>query len=817
MKQDEQKIKKDMSWKLVYDRFDPPSESLREALCTLGNGYFSTRGAFSASSASKIHYPGTYMHGLYNRLSTHVAGKTIVNEDLVNCPDWLFLTFKVGEGEWFSLSKSKILSYRQELDMYRGTLKWNIRFKNCEGQKTSLQIQRIVSMDHPHIGAMRYIITPENYSDTVTIRRMLDGRVQNMGVERYRQLNSKHWRFSSSGTFGSNGIFLVMRTTQSHISFAQASKIRMFTYDNKEIRPGIKRLMQGKERIGQEFSIFAAENHSYSIEKTVAIYTSRDMDKRRIKSAAIAAVKKAGRFDELLDAHCNVWEGLWHKTDIDIKGDTCAQKALRFHIFHLLQTASPHTAALDAGLPARGLHGEAYRGHIFWDSLFTMPFYDYHFPEISRGFLKYRYRRLHKARQYALEHGYRGAMFPWQSGSSGREETQIVHLNPMSGEWGPDYSSRQRHVSFAIAYNIYQYWLRTQDDGFLKKYGAEIILSIAQFCASLAKFDPLDKRYHIKGVMGPDEFHEKYPGAKKGGLKDNAYTNVMVVVTLLYAREILESLPQTVQEKLRHKLKIDQKELARWEDVTRRMNIVMNRAHIISQFDGYFSLKELDWSEYRAEYGDIHRLDRILKAEGKSPDAYKLSKQADVLMIFYLLSYHEVQDLFSRLGYRFDTEDICKNYTYYEKRTSHGSTLSKVTHCFLAHLLGKKKEYYQMFLDVLNSDLNDVQGGTTPEGIHCGVMGGSIDLVMRGFAGVWIRQGALTVSPQLPAHWKKVAFRLCYRRRWIHLTVTRDTLRLYLEAGDNEDGVEVVVRDEKYILKPRQEYLIQYKKKRKKK
>lgn len=806
----------DSVWKLTYEKFDPPGEGLREALCTLGNGYFATRGAFAGATASKIHYPGTYIHGVYNRLPTHIAGRTIINEDLVNCPNWLFLTLKVGQGEWFSLAKSKILSYRQELDMYRGILTWRIRFKNNHRQQTLLKVERIVSMADEHIGAMRYTVIPENYSDTITVRRMLDGRVQNTGVERYRQLNSKHWQFCSSGAFGSNGIFLLMRANHSKIDLAQSSRTRIFIQDNKEIRPGIKRLVKSKERIGQEFSFFVAQGNSYSIEKTVAIYTSRDPGKRRIKMAAQKAVSNAPRFEALVEAHRKAWEQLWQKADVTIKGDAFAQKAVRFHIFHLLQTASPHTAKLDAALPARGLHGEAYRGHIFWDTLFTMPFFDFHFPQVSKGFLKYRYRRLDKARQYASKHGYRGAMFPWQSGSSGREETQVVHLNPLSGEWGPDHSSLQRHVSFAIAYNVYYYWERTRDIEFMEKYGAEILLSIAQFGSSMTKYDSADKRYHIKRVMGPDEFHEKYQHHKKGGLRDNAYTNVMVVWTLQKARQIIDTLDPGARARILRKLKINPRELETWEKITRKMKIVANRKHIISQFEGYFPLKELDWKGYRAEYGDIHRMDRILKAEGKSPDAYKVSKQADVLMIFYLLPFVEVHQLLAQMGYHFHKEALRRNYDYYEKRTSHGSTLSKVTHCFIAYLLGRKKEGYQKFTDVLNSDLNDVQGGTTPEGIHCGVMGGSVDIIMRGFAGVWSLNGKLTVDPALPSHWKRLSFPFCYRGRWLSLEVTHHAVTIEIDPGQSKgEALTLEVKGQEHRLSAGEKYTFTFKKKKK--
>ncbi len=802
-------IQKDSPWKLTYEGFKPAEESLRESLCTLGNGYFGTRGAVYESMSSRIHYPGTYLAGLYNRLATHISGRTIINEDLVNCPNWIFLTFRIGDGEWFYPSTARILSYRQELDLRNGVLARRVRFQNRRGRRTLVETHRIVSMDNPHCGAFEYIITPENYSDWITVRTMLDGTVLNTGVERYRQLNSKHWVPRSLGSFRKNGIYLLMRTSQSRIELCEASTIRVFV-GNKEKRFSIRHLMKGRERIGQEFRIFARENASYCIEKIAHIYTSRDNGVKNPSAIAVESAKKSHRFNTLLKNHQQIWEQLWEKVDIKIEGHIFSQRVMRLYMFHLLQTASVHNVNIDAGLPARGLHGEAYRGHIFWDSIFTMPFYDLHLPKVSKALLLYRYKRLPKAREYAKKKGYKGAMMPWQSGSSGREETQVMHLNPMSGKWGPDYSSNQRHVSFAIAYNVWQHWRRTKDSDFLYRYGAEIILSIAQFLSSLAKYDSKDKRYHTKGVMGSDEFHERIPGSSKPGLKDNAYTNLMVAWTLLKGQEIICLLPEKHKTRLMKKIKLCAKDVERWDDISRRMNLVIKDG-IISQFDGYSGLKELDWEGYRREYGNIQRMDRILKAEGKSPDEYKLSKQADALMIFYLLSFPETKELFTHLGYPFDKRMLRRNYEYYIKRTSHGSTLSKVVHCLIALQLGKYQEAWGLCGEVLESDIYDIQGGTTPEGIHVGVMGGFFGIVMRGFAGITIFEDRISVLPNLPRYWRGIKLKFLFQNRVISLSITKHSIAISVIEHEKESSpLYFEIKGKLYNLSQRKRLVVSY-------
>ena len=274
-------------------------------------------------------------------------------------------------------------------------------------------------------------------------------------------------------------------------------------------------------------------------------------------------------FDELLENHQLAWQKLWDIFDLSLEGDAFSQKALRFNIFHLLQTVSLNTAIIDAGFPARGLHGESYRGHIFWDKVFAMPFYNFHLPKISQALLLYRFRRLSKARKSAKKNGYAGAMFPWQSASSGEEETQVIHLNPLSGKWDADYSNCQRHISFAIAYDVWTYYKYTQDDKFIIDYGAELFLSIAQFAASLVYYNQKDRRYHTRGIMGPDEFHEKFSGARFPGLKDNAYSNVMISWVLAKALELIKQISKSERRKIVRKLKLKERDIKLWDEIGR--------------------------------------------------------------------------------------------------------------------------------------------------------------------------------------------------------------------------------------------------------
>ncbi len=795
------------TWKIIYDKYAPAKERLREAMCTLGNGYFGTRGAAPEAKDSKITYPGTYIAGVYNNIPTTIAGRTIYNEDLVNCPNWLCLSFRIDGDDWITLQSCQVLSYQQQLDMRNGVLSRSVRLKDKNGRISSIRTQRIVHMGDPHRAAISYTVTPENYSGWIVVKSELDGSVENTGVARYRDLNSEHLKPKARGGCGKNGIYLSVKTTQSNVEICQASRLHIYSR-KKEIKRERELLTEEKKVVFQEFRLFAQKKESYRIEKTVSLYTSRDKGVLNPLAAAIESAKKSPVFGQLLVSHGKAWDELWKKYDISIRGDDFSQKALRLHIFHLLQTVSRHNIKTDTGLPARGLHGEAYRGHIFWDNIFVTHLYDLHDPEVGKALLLYRYRRLQKARKYARDYGYRGAMFPWQSASRGDETSQEIHLNPKSGTWNPDHSRVQRHISFAVAYDVWQHWNRTGDIDFMTDYGAEMLLSIARFGSSLAKFDTRDGRYHTGGLMGPDEFHEKYADSDKAGLKDNAYTNLMIAWTMVKALQILRVIPAYHRNRLLIKLGIGRRELSRWEDIIHKMNIIISEDGIIEQFDGYFDLKELNWLLYKLKYRSIKRLDRILNAEGLSPDEYKVSKQADAIMIFYLLTLPEVKELFRKMGYNFKDGMLRKNYSYYLKRTSHGSTLSKVVHCYLAHLLGRTREARVWYKNVLMSDLYDTQGGTTLEGIHTGVMGGSVDITIRGFAGVNLVDNVIKINPRLPSGWKGIKFRLLYRGRWISFSVTEKNVTIYVQAREKMylKPLPVDMRGRSYHISPNKRY-----------
>jgi alpha,alpha-trehalase len=773
-----------MSWSLIYDRYEPEREGTHEALCTLGNGYFCTRGAAPDCADDGIHYPGTYVGGLYNRRTSTVSGREVEIEDLVNLPNWLVLTARIDGGPWFRLDDMEILAYRQELDLRAGILHRRLRLKDAEGRITAWRERRMVSMADKHLAAIALEIEAENWAGRLEIHSAIDGRVVNNNVARYRGLERRHLAAQGTGTVGDDVIFLRTRTTQSRTEVVEAVRTRL--YRNGEALDPARETQAREDWIAQDLGIDLSLGETVTVEKIMALFTSTAFAISEPGLAATEAVTTARRFGALLADHEAVWAELWGDFDmqVDVPQLDDEEMKLRLHVFHLLQTVSENSIDADIGVPARGWHGEAYRGHIFWDELFILPFLNFRRPLITRALLKYRYRRLGAARRHAEAEGFRGALFPWQSGSDGREETQVVHLNPKSGEWIPDNSHRQRHVNAAIAYNIWRYYEATGDREFIRDVGAEMYLEIAKFWASIVEERP-DGRFGIREVMGPDEFQTAYPGVPpeaERGIDNNAYTNVMASLILHQAEDVADLLTPRCRRALFARVGITEEDIERWDAISRRIFVPFHDDGIISQFEGYEKLEEFDWEGYRARYGDIHRLDRILGAEGKNPNDFRASKQADVLMLFFLFSCEELTQIFERLGYGFDPSWIPKNVDYYIARTAHGSTLSHLVHSWVL-ARSDRPMAWDLLQNALDADVGDIQGGTTREGIHLGAMAGTVDLFQRCLTGIEVRGGILYVNPRLPEGMDALTVRIRCRDHSLTLATTRESMTITSEPG----------------------------------
>ena len=758
-------------WHLAYrpaGRAVRAGEGMRETLCTLGNGYLGVRGARLESRDDGVHYPGTYLAGVYDRLRSDIAGRRAEHESIVNAPSWLPLSFSAAGGPWLGEAGAAVSDEELRLDLRAGVLVRRFRVSDPAGRRTRVAERRLVSMAGPHLAGAEVVLVAENWAGTLRVRSGIDGTCCTDQTAEERLLSHCHLVLTGSGEDPPGRVWLAARTVQSGITVAVAARTAVAGAGG----PG--RFRAAGREAGHEWAVELAEGASCRVEKAVAVYTSKDRAICEPAGAARQAAADAPGFGELLAAHEAAWARLWSRARTEVEAEGRPAGVVNLHLFHLLQVASPHVADIDAGLGARGLHGEGYLGHVFWDELFVFRFLNLRFPETSRALLRYRHRRLPAARRLARQAGEQGARFPWQSGSDGRDETPALLYNPRSGRWMPDRSAAQRHVGLAVAYNCWRYFEATGDETFLLDAGAEIIFEVARHFAYLASYDEALGRWRIRGVMGPDEFHDGYPWAEEPGVDDNAYTNVLASWLLTRAEELAGMLARDQREDALGRLGIGPADLARFGQVARGLHVPFHDG-VISQFAGYERLEPIDLDAYRARHASIGRLDLILEAEGDTIRRYQAGKQADTLMLFYLFSPAELRGTFARLGYELSDECVRATIAYYSARVTDGSTLSRVVHAWVTARADRAGSWRD-FTEALAADMADTQGGTTGEGIHLGAMAGTIDLLQRCYTGLQTRGGTLIFDPVLPGEITGLRLALAYRGHRLDVRIGHDEI-----------------------------------------
>ena len=473
-------------------------------------------------------------------------------------------------------------------------------------------------------------------------------------------------------------------------------------------------------------------------------------------------------------------ERQWGRGEVAIEDGARSQSVLNLHRFHLGQVASPHSVALDAGIGARGLHGEGYRGHVFWDTLFVSSALNLRFPEVvaalglpapaAAGRPAGRRRRGLRRGPVPLAERQRRA------GRDARPPVQpaLGALDPRPlAPPAPRRPGRGLRGVAALAGH------RGLD--FLAGPGAELFLEVARYFAAKCRWDPDLGRYRITGVMGPDEFHDGYPWSSEPGVSDNAYTNVLCAWVLWRAGELVELLAAEHRTEVVDQLGVTGPEVARWEEISRSLHVPFHDG-VISQFAGYERLEPIDLAACRERFGNIGRLDLLLEAEGDSVRRYQVAKQADVLMLFYLFSAGELRVVLERLGYVLAPETIRATLDYYAARVTHGSTLSTVVHAWVLARANRAASW-GYFADALEGDVADLQGGTTREGIHIGAMAGTLDIVQRCYTGLEVRGEALWLDPALPAELAALHVDLWFRGHRLGIDVDHHRLRVAALPG----------------------------------
>jgi kojibiose phosphorylase len=731
----------DLGWLIVEEGFKPVREHEIESIFAVANGYVGTRS--SLEEGSRLSQPVTFAAGIYGDSPASELGPA-----LVVLPDWPHLEITL-DGDRLSMESGRVLEHRRILDLRQGVLWREWRQQDLSGRITRVRFLRLASLADRHVLLQSVAVTGENYAGRIELVANLtlpDGR-------------------------GERGPLTVTRDLATVVVLAREMVVAMATGSIALPKSEAVKSRQERptEHVNERWSWEAGVGETVWLDRVVAVYTSRDVafpaDTAR---AHVAAIQERG-VPALARDHVGAWSRRWNASEVQIVGDDEAQRALRFAVYHLVSAANPDDE--HASIGARSLTGEAYRGHVFWDTeIFMLPFYVFTDPPAARALLMYRYHTLASARRKAKGHGYQGALYAWESADSGDETTPREVVAPDGSIISILTGEQEHHISADVAYAVWQYWRATADDNFMVEAGADILVETARFWASRARMEA-DGRAHIRAVIGPDEYHET--------VDDNAYTNVMARWNLNRAADalaILEREHLTKWKRLSDRLALTEDEPAAWQRIAAALVTGFHPdTGLFEQFEGYFGLEEADVIKHR---NCATPIDVCFGRERTRQS--KAIKQADVVALSALL-----WDEWPRAVHE-------ANFNYYEPRTAHGSSLSPALHALVAARLGHGAIARSYIRQAGEIDLANNMGNAAG-GVHIAALGGLWQAAVFGVAGVRPREDGIALDPHLLPGWSEMRCSVQWRGRVLRLTLVADPTRIEVEVeGSGELTVAIV-------------------------
>jgi trehalose/maltose hydrolase-like predicted phosphorylase len=723
----------DPGWIIEEHGYTPLRESAVESRFAVSNGFLGVRGARSGSRGptwvSWLHHlswaswPRTFVAGLFDTPNTEPAVPA-----LVPAPDWLRFRI-VLDGAPLLLRSGELLAHHRSLDLRRAAVVADWWHRHPGGRAIRLRSLRLVSLADRSLGLQLVQFTVDQ-PGPVTFEAWLEA--SNAGLELVHiQPRLGVWRTSTAGR---------------HLAIASAAELRLDGYTLEPI---------GQSRFTRVWTWDAVPDQPVTFWRLVS-FAREDVSEQAPAEQARARLARAVQAgpQRVLQRHEQAWGDRWAASDIELEGDPSAQRALRFATYHLNSAANPDDEHVSIG--ARALTGDAYLGHVFWDTeSYLLPFYTCTWPAAARALLMYRYHTLPAARAKAARLGYRGALYAWESADTGEETTPEMVLGP-TGRPTPVLCGRlEQHISADIALAVWNYWQATEDVPFLLEAGAEMLLETARFWASRATIEA-DGRYHVRDVIGPDEYHEH--------VDDNAYTNVLGQWNLERGLEAADLLADHWPDRWRalsDRLGLAPDELAHWRAVAAGLTTGLDPATgRVEQFAGYFGLEDIDLGPYA---GRTVPMDVVLGSERIQRS--QVIKQADVVMLLALLPE------------RFAREVHEANFDFYEPRCGHGSSLSRSMHALVAARLGRLALAERYFRETAATDLDDTAGGVAG-GVRIAALGGLWQVAVLGFAGLALRADGLAFDPHLPASWRMLTFEVHWRQRRVRLCLDAGARRL---------------------------------------
>ena len=757
------------NWIVSEIKFEEKYIGKTEAIFALGNGYIGLRSANEERYLNEKR--DLFISGTFNK-----ANKNEVTE-LPNVADVTEIEIFIN-GKHLMLNASNNKEYVKYLNLKTGELNRTFVYLDEEGNEYSLKFNRFVAQDRLHVIVNRVEITPLSKTANIRFISGINGQVTNTG--------SQHFNEGEKRVYEYKYIQMLQETSESCITFIQNSAHNIYINGDKiEEKPELS-IDRRKVTISNNYDL--TQGQTLVIEKFSNIYTTRDITSEnltieQIRDASLDEIKEISNmsYEILFNSNKEVWSSYWNDQNIVIEGNDYDQLAIRFAQYHLKVMTPSHDNR--CGIAAKGLSGEGYKGHSFWDTeIFILPFYTYSKPEIARKLLEYRYLSIGGARKKAKDNGYEGAMYPWESAWLEDGEVTPVWgaVDIVTGKSTKIWSGFiEQHITSDITFAIWQYYMVTNDEDFMEKYGYEIMFDTAIFWASRLEWDEIKQRYHINEVIGPDEYKEH--------VDNDAFTNWLAYWTIETAINYYNKLKESDSEvirKLESKLSL-QNAMENWTTKLPKIYLPEPRDldNVIPQNDTFLSLEDIDLTKYKNQehIGSMfkdYNLDQVNKIQ--------VVKQADVVMLLYLLEH------------KFSKEVKKANYDYYEKRTLHDSSLSLSTHSILASDIDEKDLAYKLFQEATKIDLGENMK-TSDHGIHAASLGGLWQIVVNGFGGLRMVGGNLRINPKLPENWSRLSFSFMWKGNKLDIELTKEGIKIEVKDEMLEE-IEILVYDTKYVL-----------------
>ncbi|MDH6364002.1 maltose phosphorylase [Enterococcus sp. PF1-24] len=738
-------------WKIIEDGFDPSYSQVAESIFSLGNEYMGVRGYFEEGTTSES-LLGSYFNGIYeNTKSTYTGYKGVVTEPhfMVNAVDWLYTRLSI-EGEQLDINVSTIEKFRRELDLKTGVLTRSFTWILASGKRIKISMQRFLHMERAEYGYQVIQLVPENFSGVISATLGLDFNTIHAGRD------VAYWQEQKKG-FTEQGASILSQTI--------SSEQRVYSGFELEINQDVvMNKLEQPQFIGYEMTLNLSEGQETTVKKMVTNVVEKkiteSVESLWSRGEKVLALQKGLGYEKALLEQKTFWDYVWANFDIQIEGDDKNQQGIRYCIFQLQQTYHGQDPTNNIG--AKGLTGEAYGGHAFWDTeTCCLPYYLFNNPKAARNLLEFRYNTLEQAKVRARDLDCPGACYPIAT-LNGKEACDL---------W--QHASTQFQPSTGVAYGIWHYVHLTEDKEFLYGHGAEMLIEISRFLAARGDWSP-EGDFGFFGVMGPDEFQVM--------VNHNGYTNYMAQQTFDYTVEVLcelQRLAPTMYDLLQEKTGVSDDELNNWQKCSEKTVILQEKTGLFEQHDGYFKLPHIDIHSIPVEEFPLYNhwsYDRIYRND--------MIKQPDVLMFQFL--YNQ----------RFTSEEKRVNYEFYEPRTIHESSLSPSIHSILAAEIGRHEEAFDFFGFATRMDLDNYNRNTN-EGLHTTSIAAAWVNIVYGFGGLRSDGPMLLFNPSIPQSWDSYTFRVEYKQAVIEIKVTSEKVAFQVV---NNHSVEITIYDQVYEI-----------------